>query len=200
MNKILDYLDELFPNAKCELIYNKDYELLISVMLSSQTTDKKVNEVTSILYNKYKNLDSLNNANIDDIKEIIRPLGNYNKKSSNIIEIAKRLSAIGKVPNDRVFLESLPGVGRKTANLVLCMLYNEPYMAVDTHVTRVSKRLGLADELDNTEVIENKLYNLIPKSNINKCHHQVVLFGRYYCKSNKPLCSNFKLKDICKKN
>lgn len=200
MNKILDYLDELFPNAKCELIYNKDYELLISVMLSSQTTDKKVNEVTSILYNKYKNLDSLSNANIDDIKEIIRPLGNYNKKSSNIIEIAKRLSAIGKVPNDRVFLESLPGVGRKTANLVLCMLYNEPYMAVDTHVTRVSKRLGLADELDNTEVIENKLYNLIPKSNINKCHHQVVLFGRYYCKSNKPLCSNCKLKDMCKKN
>lgn len=200
MNKILDYLDELFPNPKCELIYNNDYELLISVMLSSQTTDKKVNEVTSVLYNKYKNLDSLSNANIDDIKEIIKPLGNYNKKSLNIIEIAKRISIIGKVPNDREFLESLPGVGRKTTNLVLCMLYHEPYMAVDTHVSRVSKRLGLVDKLDNAEIIEKKLYSLIPKSNISKCHHQIVLFGRYYCKSNKPLCSNCRLNDICKKN
>lgn len=200
MNDIFNYLDEILGNAKCELKYSKDYELLIAVMLSAQTTDKRVNEVTNILFNKYDSLDKLSNADIDDIKNIIKPIGTFNIKANNIIKISKELVKIGSVPNDRNFLESLPGVGRKTTNLVLSELYNEPYIAVDTHVMRVTKRLGISNINDDAVTIENKLYKIIPKSRLNKTHHQLVLFGRYYCKAKKPLCSECKLKNICKKN
>ena len=121
MNKeIYDYLDELIPNPKCELNYNKDYELLIATMLSAQTTDKKVNEATKILFKKYQTIDELAKADIDDIKKIIMPIGTYNKKAKNVIEIAKKLcnDYQGKVPNNRKYLESLSGVGRKTTNVV----------------------------------------------------------------------------------
>jgi len=200
MNNIFNYLDEILPDAKCELNYNKDYELLIAVMLSAQTTDKRVNEVTEVLFNKYNTLDKLKNANIDDIKNIIRPIGTFNKKASNIIEISNEISKIGYVPNDRDYLEKLSGVGRKTTNVVLSNLYNEPYLAVDTHVARVSKRLGLVKKDDDVLTIEKKLYKKIPKEKINKLHHQLVLFGRYYCKAIKPMCDTCKLKDICKKD
>jgi len=200
MNRIFDYLDEILPNAKCELNYTKDYELLIAVMLSAQTTDKRVNEVTAILFNKYDNLDKLKNADIEDIKNIIRPIGTFNKKSLNIISIAKEISKLGYVPNDREYLEKLDGVGRKTTNVVLSNLYNEPYLAVDTHVARVSKRLGLAKKNDDVLTIEKKLYKKIPKDKVNKLHHQLVLFGRYYCKAIKPMCDTCKLKDICKRD
>lgn len=199
MNKIFEYLDELFPNPKCELNYTKDYELLISVMLSAQTTDKRVNSVTNILYSKYPTLDALKNADIEDIKKIIRPIGTYNKKSENVLNIASKLANIGYVPNDRTFLESLAGVGRKTTNVVLSELYNEPFIAVDTHVSRVSKRLGLASKNDDVLKIEKKLYKKIPKDKVNRLHHQLVLFGRYHCTAIKPNCENCKLKDICKK-
>lgn len=199
MNKVFDYLDELIPNPKCELNYNKDYELLISVMLSAQTTDKRVNEVTSILFKKYDSLEKLSKANIEDIKSIIKPIGTFNKKASNVIEIAKSLLPLKLVPNDYNYLESLPGVGRKTTNLVLSTLYNEPYIAVDTHVSRVSIRLGFAKEKDDVLKIEKKLYKIIPKDRLNRTHHQLVLFGRYYCKAINPLCDNCKLKDICTK-
>ena len=141
---IEEYLDELFLNPKCELNYNKDYELLIAVMLSAQTTDKGVNKVTSILFNKYDSLEKLSNANIEDIKEIIKPIGNFNKKSKNIIEIAKILldKFNGIVPKTHENLEILPGVGRKTANVVLGELYNIPTFPVDTHITRVANRLN----------------------------------------------------------
>lgn len=199
MNRIFDYLDELIPNPKCELNYNKDYELLISVMLSAQTTDKRVNEVTSILFKKYDSIKKLSEANIEDIKKIIKPIGTFNKKASNVIEIAKSLLNIGYVPNDYNYLLSLPGVGRKTTNLVLSTIYNEPYIAVDTHVSRVSIRLGLANKFDDVLKIEQKLYKKIPKERLNRSHHQLVLFGRYYCKAQNPLCDSCKLKDICKK-
>lgn len=198
MNNIFEYLDYLIPNPKCELNYNKDYELLIAVMLSAQTTDKRVNEVTDILFKKYDSIKKLSEANSEDIKNIIKPIGTFNKKASNVIEISKSLLNIGYVPNDYDYLVSLPGVGRKTTNLVLSTLYNEPYIAVDTHVSRVSKRLGLADLNDDVVEIEQKLYNVIPSDRLNKTHHQLVLFGRYYCKAINPLCENCKLKDICK--
>ena len=200
MKVIIDYLDELIPNPKCELNYNRDYELLLATMLSAQTTDKRVNMVTSILFKKYDSLDKLRNANINDIIEIIRPIGTFNKKASNIIEIAKRLESVNDiVPNDRKFLESLPGVGRKTTNVVLSNLYNEPYIAVDTHVQRVSKRLGISKSEDVLKT-EKKLYNFFKGANFGRLHHQLVLFGRYYCKAKNPECLNCKLKDICKKN
>ena len=200
MIKITSYLDELFPNPKCELEYNKDYELLIAVMLSAQTTDKRVNMVTKELFTKYKNLKELSNANIDDIINIIKPIGTFNKKAMNIINISKSLlqDKNGIVPNDREYLESLSGVGRKTTNVVLSNLYNVPCIAVDTHVSRVSKRLGIANIDDDVLIIEKKLNKKFPKNKLNRLHHQLVLFGRYYCKAINPLCENCKLKNMCK--
>lgn len=198
MNRVLNYLDELIPSPKPELIYNKDYEFLIAVMLSAQTTDKGVNKVTKVLFDKYKNLDELSDANIADLEDIIRPIGTFTKKAKNVKNIAFKLKNIGYVPNDRGFLESLDGVGRKTTNVVLSTLYNEPYLAVDTHVDRVAKRLGFAKLNDSVLTVEKKLTKLIPKDRINRTHHQLLLFGRYYCKSKNPLCENCKLKDICK--
>ena len=200
MNQIINYLDKLFPNPKCELNYNKDYELLLAVMMSAQTTDKRVNEVTNILFNKY-DLESLSRANINEIISIIKPIGTYTKKANNIIEISKRLlnDYQGVVPNNRNYLESLPGVGRKTANVVLANLYNIDCIAVDTHVTRVSKRLGIANDNDDVLTIETKLNDYFPKERLAKLHHQLVLFGRYYCKAKKPECKNCKLKNICHK-
>ena len=146
INCILNYMNELFPNAHCELNYTKDYELLIAIVLSAQTTDKRVNMVTKILFSKYKTLEELANAKIEDIEEIIRPIGTFKKKSIFIKEIAIRLvqEQNGIVPNDRKYLETLNGVGRKTTNVFLSEFYHVPSIAVDTHVERVSKRLGLA--------------------------------------------------------
>ena len=197
---IKSYLDEILPNAKCELNYTKDYELLIATMLSAQTTDKRVNEVTKVLFTKYDTIDKLSNASISDLEDIIRPLGTQMKKSINVKSIAQILynNYNGVVLNDRTILESLPGVGRKTANVVLSNLYNENVIAVDTHVSRVSKRLGLASINDTPLDIEKKLIKIFNK-NLSKLHHQLVLFGRYYCKAKNPECSNCKLKDICKR-
>ena len=198
--KIVNYLDELFPNPKCELNYTKDYELLIAVMLSAQTTDKRVNEVTSILFKKYPTVESLAHAKQEDIIDIIRPIGTFNVKSKNVIAIAKALvkDTKGIVPNDREYIESLSGVGHKTANVVLSNLYDEDCVAVDTHVSRVSIRLGIAKKDDDVEIIEKKITKKFKGFSLKRLHHQLVLFGRYYCKAKNPNCENCKLKDICK--
>ena len=202
MNNIIirEYLDTLFPNPKCELNYNKDYELLIATVLSAQTTDKRVNEVTKILFSKYNNLYKLRDANIDDIKEIIRPIGMVNKKSVFIKDIADYLikNCDGLVPNDEKLLTSIPGVGRKTSNVVRSNLFNYPAIAVDTHVHRVSIRLGIANNKDDVLSTEKKLMKYFPKEYWSRLHHQLVLFGRYYCTAKKPQCDGCKLKDICK--
>lgn len=197
---IENYLDELFPNPKCELNYSKDYELLISVMLSAQTTDKRVNEVTNILYNKYPTLVSLRNADINDLKRIIRPLGNFNKKSEYVKTIATILvdKYDSKLPYNRKILESLPGVGRKTVNVLFGELNIEPSIAVDTHVERVSKRLNLANTNDDVLEVEMHLRRIFKKVNWSKRHLQLVLFGRYYCKAINPTCETCKLNNICK--
>lgn len=200
VNEILSYLDELFPNPKCELNYNKDYELLIAICLSAQTTDKRVNKVTSVLFSKYNSLESLASADIIDIESIIRELGSYRKKSIYVKEIATKLlkDNIKVIPNDREYLESFPGVGRKTVNVFLGMIYNEPTIAVDTHVERVSKRLKLAKENANVLEVEHSLQKKIPKDKWVRTHHELVLFGRYYCKAVKPPCENCKLTNICR--
>ncbi len=197
---IENYLDKLYPNPKCELNYTKDYELLLATMLSAQTTDKRVNSVTQILFKKYPTIKDLSKANINDIQNIIRPIGTFHKKSQNLIEIAKKLDQDynGKLPNNREYLESLPGVGRKTANVVLSNIFNIPCIAVDTHVSRVSKRLNLAKENDNPLQIENKLTKKFKKEDLCKRHHQLVLFGRYHCLARNPKCQNCELKEICK--
>lgn len=200
--EIMAYLDTIIPNPRCELEYSKDYELLIATMLSAQTTDKRVNEVTRVLFKKYPSLKDLAGADIEDIKQIIRSIGTYNKKASNIKSIAKNLleKSNGIVPNDRKFLESLDGVGRKTTNVVLSNIYNIPCIAVDTHVSRVSKRLGIAKEADDVVVVEKKLNKFFKDDDLCRLHHQLVLFGRYYCKAIKPECENCGLKKYCKKN
>ena len=197
MNRVLEYLNELFPDAKCELNYTKDYELLLAVMLSAQTTDKRVNQVTAILFNKYPTIDDLASADVTDIENIIKPIGTYRLKAKNVVEIAKKLKE-KPICNDREYLESLSGVGRKTTNVVLSELYNEPFLAVDTHINRVAKRLGLAKEKDDVREVERKLIKLIPKNNVIHIHHQLIFFGRYHCKAMSPNCKDCKLKDICK--
>lgn len=201
MNKeIVNYLDKLIPNPKCELNYNKDYELLIAIVLSAQTTDKRVNKVTEKLFSKYPDLKSLSEADTSDIEGIIREIGTYKRKSIYVKEIATKLVEDGYlvVPNDREYIESLPGVGRKTANVFLSNIYNEPAIAVDTHVARVSKRLGLAKNDDDVLTIEKKLQKKIPRSEWSKTHHQLVLFGRYHCKAINPECDMCGIKDYCK--
>lgn len=202
MQEILSYLDELFPNPRCELEFNKDYELLIAVVLSAQTTDKKVNSVTENLFKKYPTLEDLNDASIENIKSILRPIGTYNKKAVFVKEIAHFLldKYDGKVPKTHKELEIIPGVGHKSANVVLGVLYNIPTFAVDTHVSRVSKRLGLVKSKDGVTAIENKLKKKINKERWVRTHHQLVLFGRYYCKAIKPECDSCKLKYSCKKD
>ena len=200
INEITNYLDELYPNPRCELNYNKDYELLIAVVLSAQTTDKRVNKVTEVLFKNYPTLEAIKTADIKDIEKIIKEIGTFRKKAVFVKEIASYLvdNCNSKVPNDRKILESISGVGRKTCNVVLSNLFDVPCIAVDTHVTRVSKRLGLARKNDDVETIEKKLMKKLDKSIWSKTHHQLVLFGRYNCKAIKPECKNCKLVSICK--
>ena len=197
--EILASLDYYYPDARCELNYTKDYELLIATVLSAQCTDKRVNEVTKVLFQKY-DLEGLKRADIKDIENIIRPCGSYTKKASYIKTIATRLIEDYQeiVPNNREYLESLPGVGRKTCNVVLSNIYDIPAIAVDTHVARVSKRLGLAKEMDDVSVIEQKLMKKFPKDKWSRLHHQFVLFGRYHCTARNPKCDECLFKKKCK--
>ena len=200
INDVIDYLDHLYPKAVCELEYSKDYELLLAIVMSAQTTDKRVNEVNRVLFNKYDTLEKLAAADIQDISDIIKPIGTYKKMCVIIKEICKKLvyDKIDKIPNDREYFEKLPGVGRKTASVFLSVIYGEDVIAVDTHVERVSKRLNFADEKDSVLEVEKKLMKLIPQDKWGIVHHQLVFFGRYKCKSIKPECKDCKLKEYCK--
>ena len=200
VEEILNYLDSLFPNAHCELTYTKDYELLIAIVLSAQATDKSVNKVTPVLFDKYKTLEELANAPIEDIENIIKPIGTYKKKSQFIKSIANTLVKDSRsiIPNDRKYLETLSGVGRKTINVFLDEYYKVPAIAVDTHVERVSKRLNLVKSNSIVIEIEQTLMKRIPKAKWIKAHHQFIFFGRYHCKAIKPNCSCCKLSHLCK--
>jgi len=198
-NNFYNYFDYYIPNVRCELNYEKDYELLLATVLSAQCTDKRVNMVTKELFSKY-DLYSLSKANNKDIEKIIRPCGSYTKKAYYLIKIAQSLieDYSGKVPNNRKYLESLPGVGRKTCNVVLKNIYDEPCIPVDTHVIRVSKRLGFAKEKDEPIDIERKLMRKIPKEKWNRIGEQILLFGRYHCKAINPECKSCLFKKDCK--
>lgn len=196
---ILNKLNRLYPNPICELAYQKDYELLIAVVLSNQSTDRRVNMVTKVLFKQYPTLNDLKQADTSELEKIIKPVGTFRRKALYIKEIVTRLvnQYNGVVPNDRQALESLPGVGHKTANVVLSLLFNEPCIAVDTHVARVSKRLGLVKNNDKVTQIEQKLMTLFDKNDWSKIHYQLVLFGRYHCKAIKPNCVDCNFKIIC---
>lgn len=195
---IINEFDRHFNNPKCELEYTKDYELLLSVMLSAQTTDKSVNAATRDLYKKYDTLEKLDTLTENEISSYISRIGFHNVKSKNFKKIVSILKDIGYVPNDREFLESLPGVGRKTASVVLGQLFDVPSFAVDTHVHRLAYRLGITNSHDDVISTEKKLKKYFKKSEYNRVNSQMVLFGRYICTSKKPKCELCNLKNICK--
>ncbi len=199
-NPIKSELDKIIPKPKCPLDYELDYELLLAVMLSAQTTDERVNMVTKELF-KY-DLVELSKLDTSIIEKIIKPVGTQRRKAEYVKEIANRLilDYDGKVPCNREYIESLPGVGHKTCNVVLSELFDVPSLAVDTHVTRVSKVLGLADDEDDVLTIEKKLCGYFDERDWREVHVQLVLFGRHYCKAKKPLCDNCPFKNKqCKK-
>lgn len=200
-NYIIKQLDILFPDAHCELNHKNNFELLIAVILSAQTTDQKVNKVTEVLFSKYDNSNKLAKAKYEDVEEILRPLGLSKNKAKNIISTAYTLvnEYNGVVPDSKGELIKLNGVGNKTANIILNNCFNVPAFAVDTHVSRVSKRLGIADKDDSILVIEEKLMKYFPSSKWGKLHHQFIFFGRYKCKAIKPDCDNCPFIKICDK-
>lgn len=201
-NFIIEKLTKLFPNAKCELNYSNDWQLLIAILLSAQCTDKKVNQVTPTLFSKYPSLKDLKEANLNDIEQLIHPLGLSNTKANNII----KLSAIlhdqynDKVPSEKKDLVSLPGIGNKTANVMLIEYFNIPAFPVDTHVSRVTKRLGLCAENMTVTQIENKIMKIFPKNTWADLHIRMVLFGRYICKAIKPECNSCPFINKCNYN
>ena len=196
---LLEYLDELFPSARCELFYSKDYELVIAVMLSAQTTDKSVNAVTPILFNKYPNLEALDKAPLEDIEEILKPIGLYKNKAKNLKGIVKDLLERfdGVVPSNKDELMTLPGVGNKTAGVIRAEIFQIPDLPVDTHILRISKRLKLANKDDEPIDVERKLKTLISEERWIKSHHQLIHFGRYFCTARNPQCNNCKISDMC---
>lgn len=198
--EILDILKELIPNPICELNFNNLFELVCAVSLSAQTTDKRVNEITPILFEKYPDVYSLSVADKDDVYNIIKPLGFANSKASNLINMSRMLikDFNGEVPNKLEELEKLPGVGRKTANVILAVGYNIPAFPVDTHLIRMSHRLGYAKQSDTVLEIEKKYTKYIDKEEWNKAHHLLLLFGRYHCKAVNPKCNDCKLIKFCK--
>ena len=198
---IASYLDEIFPNVGCELKYTKDYELVIAVMLSAQTTDVSVNRVTDVLFSRYSSLEEMANAKLEDIEDIIHSIGLYKNKAKHVLEITNKiLNDFGsKVPSDKFLLQTLPGVGNKTAGVIRAEIFKIPDLPVDTHILRISKRLGLAKESDDAYQVEMKLKKAFPKDRWIKTHHQLIHFGRYHCTARNPQCEKCKLAEICNK-
>lgn len=190
---------DMFPEAKGELEWEKPYQLLIAVILSAQTTDKAVNKVTPFLWAKYPNLEDLASANLTDVELILKSIGLYKTKARNIIKTAQILvdNYNGQVPKTHKELETFPGVGRKTANVVLGEVYAIPGIAVDTHVSRVAKRLNISSQDADVKEIEADLMQKIPKKDWVISHHRLIFFGRYHCLAKNPKCEVCPLQSYC---
>ncbi|MBR3356869.1 MAG: endonuclease III [Solobacterium sp.] len=198
--RILDGLEELFPDAKCELNHRNAYELAAAVLLSAQTTDVSVNKVTPALFEKYPDPASLAAGDIHEIEQCIARLGLYRNKAKSIQGMAKGMCENfgGQVPQTMEELVSLPGIGRKCANVILAECYGVPSLAVDTHVYRIAGRLRLADEGDSVLETEKKLCRRIPKERWIRTHHQMIFFGRYLCHARNPECGRCPFTDLCR--
>lgn len=199
-DKILSYFDELFPDADCALNFSTPYELLIAVILSAQCTDKRVNVVTKDLFKEANTPEKMLQLGEEKLKQIIFPCGFYNNKAKAILKTSKDLIERfdGNLPSDLETLTTLDGVGRKTANVVIANAFGGQTIAVDTHVHRVSKRLGLTKDNSTPYQCEMDLLKIVPYDKRSKFHHQMILFGRNICKAIKPNCEICKLKDVCK--
>lgn len=197
IDRIINKLNEMYPDNKGDLHYSSIFQLIVAVTLSAQTTDIAVNKATIELFKKYPTEKELAVANINDVKEMIKTIGLYNNKAKNIIEMARILvNNEGIIEPNLEFLTNLPGVGRKTANVVLSEGFKIPRIAVDTHVFRVSRRLGLSNS-NNVLKVEEDLMNLIDEKMWGKAHLRLLRFGRYFCKSVNPNCSECPFQDIC---
>ncbi|MCK1231997.1 endonuclease III [Streptococcus uberis] len=199
LKKIMAIIADMFPEAKGELEWEKPYQLLIAVILSAQTTDKAVNKVTPFLWAKYPNLEDLASANLTDVELILKSIGLYKTKARNIIKTAQILvdNYNGQVPKTHKELETFPGVGRKTANVVLGEVYAIPGIAVDTHVSRVAKRLNISSQDADVKEIEADLMQKIPKKDWVISHHRLIFFGRYHCLAKNPKCEVCPLQSYC---
>ena len=201
MIKILNGLREEYPDAECALNHKNNYELIVAVALSAQTTDKSVNEATPALFKKYPTPEKLSKAKPADVEPLIRRIGMYKTKSKNIVGLAKELMARygGEVPDTYEELVELPGVGRKTANVVLSVGFGQQRIAVDTHVFRVSNRIGLVHEKDVLKT-EESLMKTIPNDRWSESHHSLIFHGRNCCHARKPNCEECVINKLCEKN
>lgn len=199
INRIINYFDQILPEAGCELNYRQPHELLIAVVLSAQTTDVSVNKATPLLFATYPTVRALASAPLEVIENHIKAIGLYKTKAKYVKEICQILDTQfqGIVPSDKQALLTLPGVGVKTANVVRAELFKIPEIAVDTHVARISRRLGFAKTSDDVAAIERKLRKALPVERYIKTHHQMIHFGRYYCPARGMDCQKCPLVDIC---
>ncbi|UUZ79399.1 endonuclease III [Paenibacillus sp. P26] len=197
---ILDTIAEMFPDAHCELHHSNPFELTIAVLLSAQCTDETVNKVTADLFQKYKRPEDYLAVPLEELEQDIRRIGLFRNKAKNIQALSAMLldKYGGEVPQEHEKLTELPGVGRKTANVVVSNAFGVPAIAVDTHVERVSKRLGLANEKDSVLEVEKKLMKRVPKDEWTQTHHRLIFFGRYHCKAQNPNCAVCPLLDLCR--
>ncbi|OUM96727.1 MAG: endonuclease III [Thermobacillus sp. ZCTH02-B1] len=200
MRRILDTIAGMFPDARCELNHSNPFELTIAVLLSAQCTDQTVNKVTADLFKKYKRPEDYLAVPVEELEQDIRRIGLYRNKAANIRKLCRILIEKhgGEVPRDYESLVGLPGVGRKTANVVISNAFGVPAIAVDTHVERVSKRLGIAKPDDSVLEVEKKLMRLVPRDEWTITHHRLIFFGRYHCKAQRPNCPECPLIDLCK--
>lgn len=196
--EVLKRLDDMYPEAKAELDFKNPYELLVATVLSAQCTDVRVNIVTKVLFSEAADVYQLNEMPLERLEEIIKPCGLYKSKGKNLKETARMLvdDFSGEVPGSIDLLITLPGVGRKTANVVVSNAFGIPAIAVDTHVFRVSNRLGLVHEPD-VEKTEIALMKVVPKAMWTKTHHNIIFHGRRVCKARKPECESCQLADLC---
>lgn len=198
-NAVLQWFEQNMPIAESELVFHNEYELLVAVMLSAQCTDKRINMVTPKLFEQYPTPQALAQASEEEIFQIIRSISYPNAKSKHLKGMAEKLISDyqGQVPNTVEALQTLPGVGRKTANVVCAVAWNQPTMAVDTHIFRVSERIGLTTHSKNPLQTEKTLIQYIPKHLIPKAHHWLLLHGRYICQARKPKCEECGIKQWC---
>ncbi|UOQ42743.1 endonuclease III [Halobacillus salinarum] len=196
----LDTFQEMFPDAECELVHNNPFELLVAVVLSAQATDALVNKVTPGLFQKYKGPEDILEVTVEELQNDIKSIGLYRNKAKNIKKLSKTLveKFNGVVPETKEELESLAGVGRKTANVVASVAFHVPAIAVDTHVERVSKRLGFCRWKDSVLEVERTLMRKIPKEEWSVSHHRMIFFGRYHCKAKRPECPECPLLFLCR--
>ncbi|WP_100331386.1 endonuclease III [Bacillus xiapuensis] len=196
----LDTIADMFPDAHCELNHKNPFELVIAVALSAQCTDALVNKVTKDLFEKYKTPEDYLAVSLEELQQDIRSIGLYRNKAKNIQKLCRVLleEMNGEVPRTQEELVKLPGVGRKTANVVASVAFGIPAIAVDTHVERVSKRLGICRWKDNVTEVEETLMRKIPREEWSVTHHRLIFFGRYHCKAQSPKCEECPLLDLCR--